>query len=161
MLDGDILKDKKILIVDDEPDILETLTELDLDELRSRQHIWAANLKAANKFPWVGTGVGSHSEIYRVFYEQSTRLEYSHAESGYLQLLTETGLVGLGLFLMGVYYCLRWSLRAVRSTSSPRARSRRESLAPRLSIVTTSGDSLFPRRPTGTSSTPRRRTTTR
>jgi DNA-binding NtrC family response regulator len=28
MLDGDILKDKKILIVDDEPDILETLMEL-------------------------------------------------------------------------------------------------------------------------------------
>ena len=28
MLDGDILKDKKILIVDDEPDILETLMEM-------------------------------------------------------------------------------------------------------------------------------------
>jgi DNA-binding NtrC family response regulator len=28
MMDGDILKDKKILIVDDEPDILETLMEL-------------------------------------------------------------------------------------------------------------------------------------
>ena len=28
MQDGDILKDKKILIVDDEPDILETLVEL-------------------------------------------------------------------------------------------------------------------------------------
>ncbi len=101
-------------------DELETLAELKLDESRSRQHIWAANLKAAQKFPWLGAGVGSHREIYPVFFEQESPVEYSHAECGYLQLLTETGLAGLGLFLTGVFYCLRWSFRAVWSTSPPR-----------------------------------------
>jgi O-antigen ligase/tetratricopeptide (TPR) repeat protein len=91
---------------------LSSLTSISLDQIdrrESRRRIWKANLEAARHFSICGTGVGSHVEIYRRFFPHSTNLEYTHAESGYLQVLTETGLPGLGLLLIALGTCGVWS----------------------------------------------------
>ena len=88
-----------------------------IDEAGARRKIWHANLEAAQKFPILGAGVGSHKEIYPRFFPYFSNVEFTHAESGYLQVLTETGIVGLGLLLMGWCYCGYWSLRSLRSSS--------------------------------------------
>jgi O-antigen ligase/tetratricopeptide (TPR) repeat protein len=70
-----------------------------LDATHSRRSIWAANAKAFVASPIVGFGVGSHREVYPLFLEEDFTREFTHAESGYLQIATETGAVGLALLL--------------------------------------------------------------
>jgi O-antigen ligase/tetratricopeptide (TPR) repeat protein len=66
-----------------------------LDAEHSRRSIWEANLKAFQASPWVGFGAGSHPEVYPLFLEAPTTREFTHAESGYLQIASENGLAGL------------------------------------------------------------------
>lgn len=73
----------------------------DLDQGRSRRKIWRANWEVAAKFPLVGTGVGSHAEAYPLVYEHPL-VDYTHAESCYVQILTETGWTGAALLALGV-----------------------------------------------------------
>lgn len=90
----------------------------ELDHNEGRRRLWAANWKVARMFPFMGTGVGSHAEVYPLTFEQPSQVEYTHAESCYVQILTETGFAGLGLTLLGVFACLRWCLRSIwRNTS--------------------------------------------
>lgn len=78
----------------------------------ARLIIWDANLKVFSDFPWFGTGIGTHADahltrIANVSYENV----YTHAESSFLQVASETGLAGLlvagGMLLMAVGWPLR------------------------------------------------------
>ena len=94
---------------------LATMTSIEnIDKSESRRNIWRANLRAAQKFSICGAGVGSHDEIYRRFYPHPSSVEYTHAESGFLQVLTETGLPGLGIVVLCIGVCLRWIWTVVR-----------------------------------------------
>lgn len=96
---------------------LSSLTSGDIEQLdmgQGRRLIWKANGRLAQAFPLLGTGVGSHVEVYPVYYDQPTRLEFTHAESSYLQILTETGTAGLGLVLLGAGTLIVWLVRAGR-----------------------------------------------
>ncbi len=84
-----------------------------IDRSEGRRHIWKANLEAIRHFAICGTGVGSHDEIYRRFFPYPSEVEYTHAESGYLQVLTETGLPGFGLLLLALGTCGRWSWKLI------------------------------------------------
>lgn len=95
---------------------LETLTSVQsLDKGQSRQRIWAANLETAKHFPICGSGLGTHAEMYRRFYPYASNKEFTHAESTYLQIVSELGIAGISLVLMGVLVCARWCIRALRS----------------------------------------------
>jgi O-antigen ligase/tetratricopeptide (TPR) repeat protein len=76
-----------------------------LDQLEGRRKVWSAVLKAATDFPLFGTGAGTHIEVYHRYLDQPSDTEYTHAESGYLQVLEETGLIGLALLLTGMGLC--------------------------------------------------------
>jgi O-antigen ligase/tetratricopeptide (TPR) repeat protein len=93
----------------------------ELDETHGRRRIWAANAQIAKAFPILGAGVGSHSEIYHKFFPHRSRVEFTHAESSYLNLLSETGIVGLALALAGVVLCLRWCWQVLRYAKNVRA----------------------------------------
>lgn len=91
-----------------------SLQQLDAGE--SRRLIWAANVEAFLASPWVGFGAGSHADVYPLFLNAPTTREFTHAESGYLQIASETGSAGLVLLLM-LFGCLamtvaRGSLRS-------------------------------------------------
>lgn len=89
-----------------------------------RRAIWMAGLRAIAHFPWLGSGVGSHAQVYPLFFPhhlRDTDRQYTHAECSYLQLGLETGVVGLGLLLMGMACCAAWCWRAMRQAQSGRA----------------------------------------
>lgn len=92
-----------------------------LDETHGRRRIWAANWQAAQTFPVLGAGVGSHAEIYPKFFPHRSRVEFTHAESSYLNLLTETGFIGLAIAVLSVLMCCRWCWKIIRSANSLRA----------------------------------------
>ncbi|MEM8863945.1 MAG: O-antigen ligase family protein [Planctomycetota bacterium] len=86
----------------------------ELDAGGGRREIWKANLAAAWANPLFGYGVGSHADVYAAFIERPFITEFTHAESGYLHTLTETGLVGAVLMLAAIGFVAWWCLYGVR-----------------------------------------------
>jgi len=91
-------------------DRLDQLASVDADQVdrsNSRRAIWAADTKAVEAFPVLGCGVGSHRYVYPVYMQDLVLFRgtiFSHAESSYVHLVTETGFVGLALVAMGMLY---------------------------------------------------------
>ncbi len=76
-----------------------------------REPIWRANIALAKDFPYVGTGIGSHAEVYPPYLDESyDGAVYTHAECSYLQVASETGLAGLSIAGLMILLCLRWTL---------------------------------------------------
>ena len=83
--------------------------ELDrLDQKNRRQDIWEAVGKGVQDYPVLGTGIGSHREVYPTYMEKVHLVEFSHAENGYLQVALESGLIGLSILMLAWCTCL-WS----------------------------------------------------
>lgn len=92
-----------------------------LDQANSRRMIWAANARAIAANPVLGHGAGSHRYMYPAYIEGPAAREFTHAESSYLQIGSETG--GLGLLvlaaaLFAVLFCLVGGIRRSKSESS-------------------------------------------
>jgi len=90
-----------------------------LDRGQGRQSIWAAAVRAIPEFAALGTGVGSHAEVYPIYYPNTAgevNMEFTHAVSGYLQPALETGCTGLLLVLAGIacggFWCVGGLIRA-------------------------------------------------
>ncbi len=95
---------------------------LDNWDPNGRWQIWQANLATAADFPLFGTGIGSHAEAYPMYLDQPfDPVEYTHAESGYLQIVSETGLVGFALTLTAIGLCLSWCVRGILFSRSKRS----------------------------------------
>ena len=87
-----------------------------------RYLIWKANLEIIKDFPLLGTGIGSHQYIHHRYLDQPyAQGEYTHAENGYLQIASETGLVGLGITALCLVVCFYWCARGVRISQSRNA----------------------------------------
>ncbi len=91
-----------------------------LDQGEARRKIWGSAVAAAKEYPIVGTGLGSHVEVYPTYYDGPTDgVEYTHAENGYLQILMETGITGLAIAVLFIAVVAWWCLRGIaRSQSS-------------------------------------------
>lgn len=88
-----------------------------LGESSYRLALWDADLAASQDFPLFGTGVGSHREVYPAYFSNPTDVEFTHAESGYLQILLEAGVVGIVLLFCGLLLAAAWVVRALRAGS--------------------------------------------
>jgi O-antigen ligase/Tfp pilus assembly protein PilF len=100
---------------------LDDLTSASVDQLDSsegRRIIWAANLAAIQEGSLFGSGAGSHREIYPVYLQESIDLEYTHAENGYLQIVTENGYLGAALLALAITMVGRWCWLALRHSST-------------------------------------------
>ncbi len=103
---------------------LNTITDGSLEQIdasRGRRKIWAAVSRAIPNFVVMGAGVGSHRDVYPTFMEEFSEVEYTHAESGYLQILLETGVPGLILLLSAVGLSGYWLVRVLWRSSSRKA----------------------------------------
>ena len=79
-----------------------------LEELSSgRAALWTSHTKIIPNFWPLGTGVGTHRDIYPTFLDKHFDVEFTHGESSYMQLLVETGLLGTGLVLFGLFMIFR------------------------------------------------------
>ena len=85
----------------------------------ARRAIWAANIEAVRQNPWLGYGVGSHADVYPAFIESGFFTNFTHAESGYLHTLTETGLAGGLLLLAAIGLVGYWCVRGVLGERDP------------------------------------------
>ena len=86
----------------------------DLSAAFSRGEIWAANWKAFTDFSWIGTGGGTHRYSYPMYFQSPSDVEYTHAESGYLQILSETGVFGFCILLCSLLLVARWCMHGFR-----------------------------------------------
>ncbi|MDG1895911.1 MAG: O-antigen ligase family protein [Fuerstiella sp.] len=75
---------------------------------KGRFLLWGALADAVPHFWQAGSGLGSHAEVYPTWLGQQSVVRFSHAESGYLQVLLEMGLPGFFLLLAGISLCFRW-----------------------------------------------------
>ncbi|MBC8114544.1 MAG: O-antigen ligase family protein, partial [Candidatus Saccharimonas sp.] len=84
-----------------------------------REHVWRANIAVAQDFPVLGTGVGTHADAHQLHLEKPLDGgEFTHAESGYLQIMSETGFVGLGLAALFIVVSLWWCCGALRNADT-------------------------------------------
>ncbi|MDA1211155.1 MAG: O-antigen ligase family protein [Planctomycetota bacterium] len=100
---------------------VDTVVSGDLDELdkkNRRQDIWEAVVLAIKDFPVLGTGIGSHRDVYPAYMEKVHPVEFSHAENGYLQVTMEGGIAGLILMLSGWAVCLWAAFTGLQRSSS-------------------------------------------
>lgn len=85
-----------------------------------RLEVWQANLKVTSDFPVFGTGVGTHEEAHQLHLDMidgDSRV-FTHAESSYLQVASETGLAGLFVMLLFVFTSVRWCLSGLRHSDT-------------------------------------------
>ncbi|MCH7751182.1 MAG: O-antigen ligase family protein [Planctomycetes bacterium] len=94
----------------------------ELDSQGGRRKIWAANVAAFRAGWQSGAGVGSHRYIYPAYLPESQTREYTHAENGYLQILTENGVPGALLLAWGIVCCSMWCVRALKQSKRPAER---------------------------------------
>ena len=90
---------------------MESLKSLSLNEAdykQMRQAIWKANGLAIQSRPWFGHGVGTHRDFYKIYLDKTFPVDFSHAESGYMQVASETGAMGLGLLFCGIILSGFW-----------------------------------------------------
>lgn len=98
------------------------IDRLDNWSANGRFTIWEANLATFNDFPIAGTGIGSHRYVYPRYLDQPfADREFGHAESSFLQILTETGLLGFSLAVIGILICVYWCARGIRVSNSRQA----------------------------------------
>ncbi|MEM9351996.1 MAG: O-antigen ligase family protein [Planctomycetota bacterium] len=95
---------------------LQTLVAGNIEEVdfrSGRRTVWQANLTAFTERPVTGTGAGSHRDAHAAFVPKHNGVVYTHAENGYLQILSETGLAGAILLMIGVGFVVYWCMAAI------------------------------------------------
>lgn len=96
-----------------EMESLQTVSADSWDPNQGRRKIWTAVLSAVPDFAILGSGVGSHRYVYPTYFSAESSVQYTHAESGFLNLLLETGGPGLGLLLVGIGLTFYWLFKAI------------------------------------------------
>lgn len=91
------------------------------DQPFNRRMLWNALLEAIPQYAVLGSGVGTHREVYPQYIDEDPTVDYTHAESGYLQLGLETGVPGLLLMLLGIYFVVDGCRQALQRDGDRRA----------------------------------------
>lgn len=98
---------------------LATGTIESVDHEAGRRRIWSANVDAIAQGGLFGAGAGSHLEICPVYLTTPTTKEYTHAENGYLQIVTENGWFGGLLLAISVGFVAACCLTALNRSTDP------------------------------------------
>jgi len=77
---------------------------------------WQAAYNMANDQPFTGVGLGNYEIVYAQYGIPSWPRPLGHAHNDYLNILAETGLIGLVAYGMAWCAILVWTLRALKQT---------------------------------------------
>lgn len=71
-----------------------------------RAHTWQDAASIVKNFPLLGTGMGTFPHIFPLYQSKHSLVFFEHAENDYVELLTDTGVVGFAALLgmMAVFY---------------------------------------------------------
>jgi O-antigen ligase len=75
---------------------------------------WQAAISMANAHPFIGVGLGGYEAAYPIYRVPSWPRALGHAHNDYLNLLAETGMVGLTGYLVGWALIVYWTIRGLR-----------------------------------------------
>jgi O-antigen ligase len=92
--------------------------EIGQTEESPRLHIWADALQLWRQFPVFGTGLGTFGVVFPLVRTLPAPITFTHAESDWIQLLTDTGILGLLLALLAVGTCTFMLLRRHRDAKN-------------------------------------------
>lgn len=93
---------------------LTSLSDLTRADFGERKILWTAVCRGIENFTRMGTGAGSHSEVYRTFMDRPLDRNFTHAENGYLQVLLETGIVGFATLVGGILLAIGWATQCIK-----------------------------------------------
>jgi len=79
--------------------IEDRFAELGEETKTKRIEIWTDSMGIVRDFPLWGTGLGTFSDTYLRYQSTSPQLLFDHAHNDYIELLTDTGLVGFTLVM--------------------------------------------------------------
>ncbi|MGD0043681.1 MAG: O-antigen ligase family protein, partial [Isosphaeraceae bacterium] len=97
-------------------------TILEPEGYTGRFTIWAGALRAWREHPFWGSGLGSFAAATAPFLDRDHGVVFARGENEYVDLLTEGGLLGLGLGLAFLFGIGRLAIRAL--VAAPSARDR-------------------------------------
>jgi putative inorganic carbon (HCO3(-)) transporter len=75
---------------------------------------WQAAINMANAHPFIGVGLGNYEVAYPAYRVPSWPVALGHAHNDYLNLLAETGLVGLVGYLVGWALIVYWTQQTLQ-----------------------------------------------
>ncbi len=82
---------------------------------------WKANFGGISEFPLAGTGLGSHEEVFGLWFQTTENGFRKELKNGYMQLALETGLTGLGLVILLWLTSLLWCAQGLWNSISARS----------------------------------------
>ena len=68
--------------------------EIGEEQKIKRPEVWADTVNLIKDFPISGTGLGTFGGIYPRYQTRNSRLLFKHAENDYIEILTDTGIIG-------------------------------------------------------------------
>jgi O-antigen ligase len=84
---------------------------------------WRAGIAMAEAHPWLGVGAGNFSARYREYTRVwRFRISRGHAHSAYIQAAAQSGLAGLGAYLL-LLAAVLWRLGAAYRAARPETRA--------------------------------------
>jgi len=90
--------------------------------LESRWMIWANTFGILKDFPFLGSGLGTFTEVFSMYRSFHIVGLITHAENDFLQLASEAGLFGAGLLLILFLFLFFAAVLGIRSHSHGRSR---------------------------------------
>jgi len=85
------------------------------DPSTGRVHFWSVTLEIIKAHPWLGTGLGAFGVIYTHYDSRNGLFRLEQAHNDYLQIISDTGLLGALLAFCFVILLFRYAYRHTRS----------------------------------------------
>ena len=84
----------------------------------ARPAVWAQSLELVAQAPVLGHGLSMYKDAFRAHKDRTILARYHHAHNDYLEILVETGVVGLALWLGGIAAALSLTILRLRRRKS-------------------------------------------
>lgn len=88
------------------------------EDFKTRWMIWINTFQIIKDFPLLGSGLGTFAQIFPMYRSFPILGLVTHAENDFLQLASETGLVGVGILSILFIFLLKKAIVGIRSLSS-------------------------------------------
>lgn len=79
---------------------LSRLKGFDQSTVHERRVLWGESVSMIRDSPWTGLGLNTYAENERRYKRTGAPTDFQYAHNGYLQMAAETGLLGLGSFVL-------------------------------------------------------------
>ncbi len=87
------------------------------ESFEDRWTIWVNTFRIIEDYPLFGTGLGTFTQVFPMYRSFHIRGLVTHAENDFLQLISEVGLLGIGLLGILFFYLFYRGVSGIRSLS--------------------------------------------